>query len=480
MTDDTLSQHRAPSEQLLDQFAKIVGDEHILRTDEEMSSYLVEWRDRYHGKAACVIRPANTQEVSRIMSLAYENNIAVVPQGGNTGLVGGQIPHEDGNEVVISLSRMNKIREMNTQNNSMVVEAGVILEDAQKAASEADRLFPLSFGSKKRCQIGGNLATNAGGLAVLTYGNARNMVLGLEVVLADGQIWDGLRALRKDNSGYSLKDLFVGSEGTLGIITAAVLKLSPKPVERVTAFVGSKSLQDIAELYSLSAAIAGQKLTAFEMLPQLAIDMLLKHLEDSHYPLADQHEWYVLLELSDTVKDGHTAELIRTIISEGKQSGHITEAFIAETEEQALQLWDMRSSMSQVQKPEGGSIKHDVSIPIARIPEFIERANDMVQIMMPGARPVPFGHYGDGNVHYNISQPEGMDKAAFLAQWECINAAIHEIVLDLNGSISAEHGVGRMKRDLLKQTKTATELELMHKIKQALDPKGILNPGKVV
>ncbi|MGH1350022.1 MAG: FAD-binding oxidoreductase [Methyloligellaceae bacterium] len=480
MTDNTQSLHQAPSAEVLDRFAGIVGDKFIIRDEKEMTPYLNEWRDRYVGKAACVLLPANTKEVSKIMATAYEHNIAVVPQGGNTGLVGGQIPYERGNEIVVSLSRMDRIYEVNTRNNSMTVEAGVILENARRAANDAGRLYPLSFGSKKKCQVGGNLATNAGGLAVLRYGSARNLVLGLEVVLADGQVWDGMRALRKDNSGYSMKDIFVGSEGTLGIITKAVLKLVQKPAETVTALIGVDSLQKVADLYSLGTAIAGQKLTAFEMLPQIAMELLIKHSEESTYPLENRYPWYVMIELSGTITNGQAGKLIKMIYNEAKQSGQLSEGFITETEEQSQQLWDMRSNMSLVQKLEGGSIKHDVSVPIARIPEFIERANDMVEIMVPGARPVPFGHYGDGNVHYNISQPVSMDKKTFLAQWECLSAAVHEIVIDLGGSISAEHGIGRMKRELLSKIKTPVELEMMHRIKKALDPKGILNPNKVL
>lgn len=469
-----------PTDDILKKFGDIVGTAHCLTEPDEMQPFLVEWRDRYQGKAACVLRPGSTQEVSQILALAHEHNIAIVPQGGNTGLVGGQIPFETGHEVIVSLSRMNAIRNVDPHGNTMTVEAGVILQNAQNEADTVNRLFPLSLAAEGSCQIGGNLATNAGGVAVLSYGNARHLVLGLEVVLADGQIWDGLRSLPKDNTGYDLKDLFIGSEGTLGIITAAVLKLFPKPAEQSTAFLGLSNLQDVASLFSLTSAIAGQQLTAFEVLPRLGLEMVWKHMDDTRDPLESEHPWYVLVEISCGQTGGSASDLIEKILEEAFQNGFIQDGALASSLSQSQDFWRLREAMSEVQKEEGGSIKHDVSVPIARIPEFIERANDLMELMIPGSRPIPFGHYGDGNIHYNISQPISMDRDVFLAQWDTIAAAVHEIVIDLNGSISAEHGIGRMKKDLLKDVKSPVELELMQSIKKALDPKGILNPGKVV
>ncbi len=480
MTNKPVQDYITPNETVLNSFAKVIGKQNIVIKEQDMQPFLVEWRDRYFGKAACILCPETTEEVSQLVRIANDENIAIVPQGGNTGLVGGQIPDETGKQVVLSLSQLNKVRDVSIQNNTIIVEAGVILEDIHKIASENDRLFPLSFGSKDKCQIGGNLATNAGGLAVLNYGTARDLVLGLEVVLSDGQIWDGLRTLRKDNTGYSLKDLFIGSEGTLGIITAAVLKLYPKPVEEVTAFIGLRSLEDVPRLYSLSMACGGQKLTAFEMLPHIALEFILKHLENTAAPLKDSYPWYVLLKLSGMRANGQARLIAQTIINEGLSEEYIGEGTIAWTDEQSEELWRMRSNMSRVQKNEGGSIKHDISVPIAKIPEFITRANDLIELMIPGARPVPFGHFGDGNIHYNISQPIGMDKEIFLKKWEEVNIAIHEIVVDMGGAISAEHGIGQMKRDLLKQTKSEVEIKLMEDIKNLLDPKYILNPGKVL
>ena len=472
--------HLPPDENIIETFQDLIGEEHVITDKTLMRPFMVEWRDRYVGDAACVLCPGNTQDVSKIISIAYKENIAIVPQGGNTGLVGGQIPDRSEAQIVLNLSRLNKVRDISKDNNSMTLEAGVTLSKAQEIALNHDRLFPLSFGSKDKCQIGGNLATNAGGLAVLHYGNARSLVLGLEVVLADGQIWDGLKTLHKDNSGYSLKDLFVGSEGTLGIITAACLKLFPKPVEKITAFAGIPNLDDLNAFYSLSRAIAGQHLTAFEILPDIAIELLNKHLENATRPLKQTYPWYVMMELSSSYESDHVKEQCTKIIDEALSAKLINEGIVATSDDHAKQLWNMRSRMSNVQKMEGGSIKHDVSVPIMYIPEFITRANDLVQLMIPGCRPIPFGHFGDGNIHYNITQPANMDKNVFLAKWESINTAVHEIVVDLNGSISAEHGIGQMKKDLLKDIKSPLELKLMQDIKKVLDPKGILNPGKLI
>jgi FAD/FMN-containing dehydrogenase len=355
-----------------------------------------------------------------------------------------------------------------------------VLAQAQQVAEGAGRLFPLSLASEGSCQIGGVLATNAGGMAVLTYGNARDLALGLEVVLADGRVLHGLKRLRKDNTGYDLKDLFIGSEGTLGIITAAVLRLFPKPVEWVTCVAGLNNLEHALAFFARARESTGAMLTAFEILPRVGVEFVLKHGRAARDPLPSSHAWYLLFELTSPRAGDEPRQLAETLLQDGIDAGEIENATIASSLTQADALWRMREMMSEVQKQEGGSIKHDVSVPIALVPEFIARANQLVELMIPGARPVPFGHLGDGNIHYNVSQPPGMDKAVFLSNWEALNAAVHEIVLDLGGSISAEHGIGRMKRDLLPHAKEPLALELMRKIKTSFDPNGILNPGKLL
>ncbi len=469
-----------PSSELLDRFAAIVGEANTVRDARQMDAYLIEPRHLYIGKTPLVLRPASTEEVSQILKLANETNTSIVPQGGNTGLVGGQIPFDGGEEIIISLSRMNKVRSIDPEGNTMTVDAGVILEQAQAAADQVGRLFPLSLASEGSCQIGGNLSTNAGGTAMLAYGNARDMVLGLEVVLADGRIWKGLRALRKDNTGYDLKDLFIGAEGTLGVITGAVLKLFPKPEECATAFVGLSSVEDTARFFGLARQAAGVYLTTFEIIPRVGIEMVLKHGSQVRHPLSEEYEWYVLIELSGLEATGATNATIESLLGDALEEECVRDAVIASSIAQRNEIWRLRDLMSEVQSLEGGSIKHDVSVPIVSIPEFIKRANDLVEVMVPGARPVPFGHYGDGNIHYNVSQPAGMDKDIFMAQWDPIAAGVHEIVLDLKGSISAEHGIGRMKREILKNVKSEVELDMMRRIKALFDPNGILNPGKVL
>ncbi len=469
-----------PSSETLEKFTAIVGPANTLSADQDISPYLIEPRERYIGKTALVLRPGSTAEVSQILALANETGTAIVPQGGNTGVVGGQIPFESGNEIIISLSRMNRIREVDASGNTMTVEAGVILQHVQEAADAVDRLFPLSLAAEGSCQIGGNLATNAGGIAVLAYGNARDLVLGLEVVLANGRIWDGLTTLRKDNMGYDLKNLFIGSEGTLGIITAATLKLFPKPKERSTAFLGLTNLRTATDLFSFVSEMAGPHLTGFELLPRIGLDFVLRHGEGVRDPLSDHYPWYVLMELSGFEADGALARLSERILEGALEVELIQDAAIASSLAQAQDFWRIRESLPDLQKPEGGSIKHDVSVPIAKIPEFIERANKAVEKLVPGARPIPFGHFGDGNIHYNVSQPTEMDKADYLAKWDSMAEVVHEIVLNLGGSISAEHGVGRMKRDELARVKGPEAMDLMRAIKQTFDPKGILNPGKVI
>jgi len=469
-----------PSPDTIDALVHIVGKKHAIRDEADMALYLTEWRDRYRGKAAAVLKPGSTAEVSAILKCANDTLTAIVPQGGNTGLVGGQIPFESGNEVVVSLQRLTHVRDIDLASNTMTVEAGLTLGLAQQVAESAGRLFPLSLASEGSCQIGGVLATNAGGMAVLAYGNARDLALGLEVVMADGRVWNGLKSLRKDNTGYDLKDLFVGSEGTLGIITAAVLRLFPRPMERVTCIAGLSDLERAPDFFTRVHDAAGPMLTAFEILPRIGIEFVLRHGRDTRDPFPSPHAWYLLLELTSPRASEEPRRLAETLLEEGIEANEIEDAAIASSLNQAQELWRLRELMSEVQKHEGGSIKHDVSVPVARVPELIARANQLVELMIPGARPVPFGHLGDGNIHYNVSQPPGMDKAVFLSNWEALNAAVHEIVLDLGGSISAEHGIGRLKRDLLPHAKGALAVELMRKIKASFDPNGILNPGKLL
>ena len=477
MAADTL---RLPTDDDLDQLVGIVGEAHAIRDEASMAPYLTEWRDLYVGKAALVLRPGTVEEVSKILRYANERRIGIVPQGGNTGLVGGQIPYETGAEVVVSMARMNRIRAVEPDRNAMTLEAGVILENAQQAADQAGHLFPLSLASEGSCQIGGNLATNAGGTAVLAYGNVRNLVLGLEVVLANGDVWDGLRALEKDNTGYDLKDLFVGSEGTLGLITAAVLRLYPKPAERATAFAGFRDLDQLAKFFALAQSLAGRSMTTFELIPRIGVEFVLKHGSDSRDPLSSPYPWYALVELSGSSGGGGTGNRLEDLFQQAMKKDLVEDAALASSQAQSRGLWRLRELLSEAQKHEGGSIKHDVSVPIGAIPEFIARASAAADSVIPGCRPVPFGHFGDGNVHFNVSQPVGMEPTEYLRQWDDMAEAVHEIVVSLDGSVSAEHGIGRMKRELLAQVKSPVELGLMRQIKRALDPNGILNPGKLL
>jgi len=475
-----LTKHKPPSPDTLDALVRIVGAEHAIRDEEAMAPYLVEWRDRYRGKAALVLKPGDTGEVSAILKCANANRTAIVPQGGNTGLVGGQIPFESGHEVLVLLERLNRVRDIDLATSTMTVEAGLPLAQAQHVAASAGRLFPLSLASEGSAQIGGVLATNAGGMAVLAYGSARELALGLEVVLPDGQVWDGLKSLRKDNSGYDLKDLIIGSEGTLGIITAAVLRLFPKIAERVTCMAGLNALETAPAFFARAVERASAALTAFEIMPRVGLEFVLRHGNLSRDPFPSPHPWYVLFELTSPREGAELAELAESLLSQGVETGEIADAVVASSLAQSAALWRLRELMSEVQKEEGGSIKHDVAVPVARVPEFVARANRLVELMIPGARPLPFGHLGDGNIHYNVSQPPGMERAVFLANWEALNAAVHEIVLDLGGSISAEHGIGRLKRDLMPHAKQPLELDMMRKIKAAFDPNFILNPGKLL
>jgi FAD/FMN-containing dehydrogenase len=460
------------------QLAAIVGDKYAIADPAEMAPYLVEWRGLYRGKARCVVRPGSTAEVSAVLALANAEGWPIVPQGGNTGLVGAQVPHETGDEIVLSLNRMDRVREVDPQSDTLVAEAGVTLLRAQQAAEAADRLFPLSLASEGTCTIGGNLGSNAGGTAVLAYGNARDLVLGLEVVLADGRIWNGLGKLRKDNTGYDLKNLFVGSEGTLGVITAAVLKLFPRPRQMVTALCGLTDPAAALRLLGRAKAMAGNAVTTFELIPRLGIEMSVNHM-GCRDPLQGPHPWYVLVELSSPRDEG-LEEAMEALLGEAMEAGGVEDAVIATSLDQRNALWKLRETLSEAQGFEGGSIKHDIALPIAGIPRFIEETNAALEQAMPGCRPLPFGHLGDGNLHYNVTQPVGMDKAAYLGRWDEINRVVHGLTTRYGGSISAEHGIGRLKRKLLAEVKDPVALEMMRAIKATLDPKGVLNPGKVL
>jgi len=473
---------KVPPQAGLDRIREIVGSQGFIDDPRDMAEHLEEPRGLWQGRAALVVKPASTDEVSAVVEVCNELAIAIVPQGGNTSLVGAAVPHEHGNEIVLSLSRMNAVRGLDPMNDTITVEAGCILANVQGAAAEADRLFPLSLGAEGTCQIGGNLSTNAGGTGVLRYGNARSLVLGLEVVLASGEVWDGLKGLRKDNTGYDLKQLLIGAEGTLGIITAAVLKLYPRPNDVVTALVGLPDPAAALDLLTRLKAGIGDAVTAFEIMSRFSVSLARKHIESLRVPPLGKPppEQYALIELSSTQSPAPLREALETILATASENGVVLDAVIAASETQAAGLWRIREEVPLAQAPEGGSIKHDVSVPVSSVPEFLERADEAVEHAMPGVRPCAFGHLGDGNIHYNLTQPKDMVAYEFMEEWERMNAVVHDIVADLGGSISAEHGLGRLKREEIKRYKSETELQMMRAIKAALDPKGIMNPGKVI
>lgn len=455
----------------------IVGTSHVLIDAFEIAPYCTDWRGRYRGAPLAVVRPANTAEVAAIVRACAAAGVAIVPQGGNTGLVGGATP--TGGEVVISLTRMNRIRAIDADNNTLIAEAGCTLSHVQEAAATAGRLFPLSLAAEGTATIGGNLSTNAGGVQVLRYGNARELCLGLEVVLTDGRIWNGLRALRKDNTGYDLKHLFIGSEGTLGLITAAVLKLFSRPRSTATAWATvPEPAAAVALLGRLREAIGG-RITAFELIGRPALELVLKHIPGSRDPLPATSPWQVLIELSDTMTSD-LATPLQAVLAAAIEQGEASDAALAQSETQARALWALRENISEAQKIEGISIKHDISLPVSRIPEFISRCDSALEAAFPGLRIVCFGHLGDGNLHYNQSKPLAQDNAAFIAQTPVVNRIVHDLVHELGGSISAEHGLGQLKREEILRYKSEVEMDMMRAIKRALDPRGLMNPGKVL
>ena len=466
-----------PSADTLARLMEAAGPGGFTQDPSVIAPHLREWRDRFVGNTPLLLRPASTDAVARIVTICSQTRTAIVPQGGNTGLVGGQIPNPDGSEILLSLARMNAVRSIDVTAGTMTVEAGCILDDIRKRADDHDRLFPMSLASGGSATIGGLLSTNAGGTAVLAYGNMRDLVLGLEAVLPSGQVWSGLRALRKDNTGYDLKNLLVGAEGTLGVITAAVLKLFPRPREMATAILSLDSVEAALALLNRLQA-AGLFVTSFELMSDTGLEFVLKHIPGTRRPVANAAPWHVLVEIS--LFDGTAAEHVRLELAAATGSAGVRDGAIAQSQAQRTAFWRLRDAISEAQKPEGGSIKHDVSVPVSSIPAFIAEASAAVRTLIPGARPVPFGHLGDGNIHFNISQPERAEPAAFLARLPEVNALVHDMVHRYNGSISAEHGLGQAKVDEITRYKSAVEIEAMRAIRRALDPNAIMNPGKVV
>lgn len=461
---------------IIDRLKSIVGESGWQTDEKALQPYLTEWRDIWQGRTLMMVAPRSTAEVAEIVGACHEAGVAVVPQGGNTGLCGGAIPDDSGQQVLLSLSRMNRIRSVSPLDHSIVVEAGCTLVSVQEAAERAGRFFPLSLAAEGSCQIGGNLSTNAGGINVLRYGTARAQALGLEVVLPDGSIWDGLRSLRKDTAGYDLKQLFIGAEGTLGVITAACLRLYPAVADTHTALVAVRSPQDSVALLAELRQMTADRIQAFELIPARAIRFVLRHISGMRFPLDTPSEWYVLLEGMNLADEESLTGHLATCL----EKGLVTDAVVAKNQSEASALWRIRHAVSEAQKREGASLKHDISVPTGSVGDFIAAADEAVARVIPGVRVVAFGHVGDGNVHYNLSQPKNSDAASFLARRDELALVVYEVVDRFNGSISAEHGIGQAKRAHLRQFRSDTELGLMRAVKQAIDPGNIMNPGKVI
>ncbi|MEE2690944.1 MAG: FAD-binding oxidoreductase [Pseudomonadota bacterium] len=472
MTKPLLS---APSPTALAAIRGVVGPNGVFE-GADGAPFLSEWRGRWPGEAALIVAPASTEEVARVVRLCADHEIGITPQGGNTGLVGGQIPF--GNEILLSLRRMNKVRAVSPLDNAMTVDAGVTLAAAQEAAREAGRLFPLSIGSEGSCQIGGVISTNAGGVNVLRYGSTRDLVLGLEAVLPSGEIWNGLKRLRKDNTGYDLKQLFIGGEGTLGVVTGAVLKLFPLPTQVVTAFAGVPDSEAAVALLSHAQGATGGLVSSFELMSRACLELVVKHIPGARDPLSAPHPWYVLMEFSSS--GGDLRGGVETLLESALNKHLIGDAAIAENEKQAQAFWRMRHSMSEAINHEGLGARHDVSVPTADIPAFLKKAGEAVATVAPDARIIAFGHIGDGNVHYDVVPPAGAPRTALDDKRKEIEARVYDVIASFNGSISAEHGVGRHKKDAIAARKSPVELAMMRSIKSALDPKGIMNPGKML
>ena len=464
---------------LLNDLRAAVGPAHVL-TSGDLSAWEVDWRKRYRGRALAVVRPASTDEVAAVVTACARHGTAIVAQGGNTGLVGAGIPNESGTQVLLSLARMNRVRAIDAPNLAMTVDAGCVLHAVQAAAAAQGLLFPLSLAAEGSCTIGGNLATNAGGTQVLRYGNARELCLGLEVVTSSGDIWNGLTGLRKDNTGYDLRDLFIGSEGTLGIITGATLKLHPQPAAVTTALAALTTLDAAVELLQLAQARLGAGLTGFEVMGRYALGLVRTHMPQLAQPLPPS-EWTVLLEQSDSESEAHAQSLFEALLETALERGLIDDAAVASSLEQSNAMWHLRESIPMAQAAEGANIKHDIALPVSAIARFVANTDTALMHAFPGIRLVNFGHLGDGNLHYNVQAPDGADAAAFLREHEhAVNTVVYDAVGEFAGSISAEHGVGELKRDELAQRKSPVALQMMRAIKQALDPRGLMNPGRVL
>ena len=464
----------------LRQLQTLLGATDVL-TGTDAQPHLQDWRKRYRGQALCVARPGTTAEVAAVVRACAAAGVAIVPQGGNTSLVGGATPEPAGHSIVLSLQRMDRVRRMDVANQTVTVEAGCILQQLQQAAADAGWLFPLSMGSEGSCTIGGNLGTNAGGTQVLRYGNTRELCLGLEVVTPQGEVLDMLSGLRKDNTGYDLRDLYIGSEGTLGVITAATLRLYPQPRAQLTAWAAVPSVQAATELLNLARERLGASLTGFEMMAQFALELVDRHFPQLRVPLYQDTPYCVLLENSDQESEEHARALFESLLESAMEQGCVTDAIVAENLSQAQNLWHMRESISLAQAEEGLNIKHDISLPISAIADFVAQTNAALAAAIPGVRIVNFGHLGDGNLHYNVQAPVGVDPADFLREQEpAINTLVFDAVQRFQGSISAEHGIGQLKRDTLPDYKSPVALQLMQAVKQALDPQGIMNPGRVM
>ncbi len=459
---------------IIDSIKNAVGPKGWTDEADKIETHITEWRGIWRGSCDLVVSPATAHEVSTVVKLCNNAGIPITPQGGNTGLVGAGVPNGG---IVLCLSRLNKIRGINIFDNTITVEAGCVLSDIQSAANNSERLFPLSLGAEGTCQIGGNISTNAGGVQVLRYGNARDLVLGLETVLPDGRIFDGLRSLRKDNTGYDLKQLFIGAEGTLGIITAAVLKLFPLPKNCGTSLLALNSPEKALKLMQIVEFEAGEYFSSFELLNRASMEIAINHSVDVNYPFKSQHEWFALIDLKGTI---NTNQALETILSQALKNNIIEDGIIAASIAQAENLWRIREAIPNNQSILGASIKHDISVPVSKVPEFLSLAIKKVEERIPGAIIIAFGHLGDGNIHFNISQPKRMKKYNFLSQRQELNQLVYEIVYNLDGSFSAEHGIGRLKREEMKRYCSKTELELMRNLKLKLDPKGIMNPNKVI
>ncbi|MEO8203168.1 MAG: FAD-binding oxidoreductase [Betaproteobacteria bacterium] len=466
-----------PQPDLIARLASVVGAAHVLTAKEDVAPYYTDWRHVYAGQGTAVVRPGGTDEVSAVVALCAAEGIAIVPQAGNTGLVGGSIPTGRQSELVVSVGRMNRIRALDPLNDTMTVEAGCVLQNIQAAADDAGRLFPLSLAAEGSCQIGGNLSTNAGGVGVLRYGNTRDLVLGLEVVLPDGRVWNGLRALRKDNTGYDLKHLFIGAEGTLGIITAAVLKLFPKPSASATAWIAVENPRRAVELLASLRGLMGDRLTAFELISRVCLDAVIKCKPAIHDPLRERHPWYVLAELTDGGRQEDLVARAEAALMECTERGILVDVALAQSEAQANALWSIRETIPEAQFT---NVKHDVSVPVSSIPRMVDEGLAELQKAFPGTVGLIFGHIGDGNLHYNIAMPDEAGTQALLAKKKDVNEIVYAVVARLGGSISAEHGVGQQKREAIKTRKSPLEMELMQRIKTALDPQGLMNPGKVL